>query len=633
MQCSANKDTLDGTSEMFTLCQCEDNVWVWYAISVADVGVEIIAWKPWKRLGSVCSSISWGVGLALVLQVLLTAVVLVVFALLSSGAASLAYYLGSGYIESEVDATIIWFNCVAATLAMLNQSIQWHSALDAAATYIRDLGINNNEEEEEEPANIPRARPTLRKRMTGVNLSLKSKLEVFVLWLKAHFGPYVFHLELVSLELVEVVLQLQFMFSVLSLVPYNEWLMVMIWLDVSLLCTVLVVAVPCIREQPWSLKLMYAIEGMSDLIYLWFNLYSLQYLTARSTLGNASTLPAVTQVLFKLQLGILHSRGIWDTVPMYLTMVRLGYLARTLLDYVIEEMMHVPEVEQAVANRRRRHSSVFDRHAAAAAAAVVDEVEGVGVLVDEDRNAPRAGESSCCKWMSGAGYLFAVMVALVTVGSMLIFVPQYFEIRDECLTAWGDASEWCSVKVYHSGGFFKKPTCGCRVITVPGCGNGLNKTLPSAVFETLGSDVTIAVYGGYCNLIGPIPDEIGNLSNLEFVLLSSNSLNGTLPASIGQLQALEFFQVGRNQLTGEIPASLGNLKRIDFLDLSHNALEGGIPDELQFSMVTDGRPRVFAFGNNNLSGNLTLNFGKHCTSLSNLAVQARPSSVFSNPPT
>ena len=190
---------------------------------------------------------------------------------------------------------------------------------------------------------------------------------------------------------------------------------------------------------------------------------------------------------------------------------------------------------------------------------------------------------------------------------MVIFVPQYYAMRDECLSEWGDAADWCSVTVYHSDGIFSEPTCGCRVIIAPNCDDGLNKTLPGEVFEKLGSNVTIAVYGGFCNLVGPIPDEIGGLSNLELLYLYKNQLSGPIPASFRQLEAMKFLSLGVNELIGEIPASLGNMNWLEFLDLSDNKLEGGIPYEILLLMGQ--RLWEIALQNNNLTGNVTLNLG------------------------
>ena len=171
-----------------------------------------------------------------------------------------------------------------------------------------------------------------------------------------------------------------------------------------------------------------------------------------------------------------------------------------------------------------------------------------------------------------------------------MFVPQYFEIREQCLEEWGDAADWCSVKVYHPQGLFGETSCGCRVIIPPDCDNGVNKTLPGEVFDKLGSNVTVAVSGGYCNLVGPIPEEIGKMRNLKLLQVFKNKLNGTIPASIGELVTLQYASFGRNELSGEIPISMSNMRNLGYLSLSNNNLEG----EKVCLLYTSPSPRDYA---------------------------------------
>jgi len=82
-------------------------------------------------------------------------------------------------------------------------------------------------------------------------------------------------------------------------------------------------------------------------------------------------------------------------------------------------------------------------------------------------------------------------------------------------------------------------------------------------------------------LTGEIPTELGNLSNLESLLLSSNQLTGKIPRELGNLSNLESLSLRNNQLTGEIPSELGNLTKLESLDLDDNQLCGEIPVELK----------------------------------------------------
>jgi hypothetical protein len=82
------------------------------------------------------------------------------------------------------------------------------------------------------------------------------------------------------------------------------------------------------------------------------------------------------------------------------------------------------------------------------------------------------------------------------------------------------------------------------------------------------------------NLSGPIPPELGGITNLEHLLLSNNKLSGTIPPELGNLANLVVMVLRENHLTGMIPAELGNLANLGWLELSSNSLSGTIPPEL-----------------------------------------------------
>ena len=68
-------------------------------------------------------------------------------------------------------------------------------------------------------------------------------------------------------------------------------------------------------------------------------------------------------------------------------------------------------------------------------------------------------------------------------------------------------------------------------------------------------------------LTGPIPSELGNLSELTALWLWGNQLSGAIPAELGNLTNLTQLWINDNQLTGAIPATLGNLSNLDLLAL------------------------------------------------------------------
>ena len=61
-------------------------------------------------------------------------------------------------------------------------------------------------------------------------------------------------------------------------------------------------------------------------------------------------------------------------------------------------------------------------------------------------------------------------------------------------------------------------------------------------------------------LSGPIPSELGNLTNLERLSLWGNQLSGPIPSELGNLANLQALSLDSNQLSGPIPSQLGNLE-------------------------------------------------------------------------
>jgi Leucine-rich repeat (LRR) protein len=84
----------------------------------------------------------------------------------------------------------------------------------------------------------------------------------------------------------------------------------------------------------------------------------------------------------------------------------------------------------------------------------------------------------------------------------------------------------------------------------------------------------------YNQLSGNIPSSLGNLANLQYLLLDSNNLSGSIPSSLGNLANLVALTLSFNQLNGSIPSSLDNLANLQELVLSNNQLSGSIPSSL-----------------------------------------------------
>lgn len=102
------------------------------------------------------------------------------------------------------------------------------------------------------------------------------------------------------------------------------------------------------------------------------------------------------------------------------------------------------------------------------------------------------------------------------------------------------------------------------------------------------------------SLSGRLSPAIGNLTNLESVLLQNNAISGPIPDAIGSLEKLQTLDLSNNSFDGVIPSSIGELKNLNYLRLNNNSLSGPCPDSLE---EIEGLTMVdISF--NNLSGSL-----------------------------
>nr|GMD17038.1 protein NSP-INTERACTING KINASE 3 [Ipomoea batatas] len=102
------------------------------------------------------------------------------------------------------------------------------------------------------------------------------------------------------------------------------------------------------------------------------------------------------------------------------------------------------------------------------------------------------------------------------------------------------------------------------------------------------------------SLSGTLSPGIGNLTNLQSVLLQNNAISGPIPASIGKLGKLHTLDLSNNKFSGDMPSSLGDLINLNYLRLNNNSLTGQVPESLS---NIDGLVLVdVSF--NNLSGSL-----------------------------
>ena len=127
--------------------------------------------------------------------------------------------------------------------------------------------------------------------------------------------------------------------------------------------------------------------------------------------------------------------------------------------------------------------------------------------------------------------------------------------------------EWQGVRVNEDG----------RVISLELQGAGLSGPIPPELGSLTDLNVLWLSDG---SLSGPIPPELGNLVNLRVLDLGGNRLQGPIPPELANLKGLRVLVLWGNHLVGPVPAWLGSLFQLEFLDLVDTNLSGPIPPEL-----------------------------------------------------
>ncbi len=81
-------------------------------------------------------------------------------------------------------------------------------------------------------------------------------------------------------------------------------------------------------------------------------------------------------------------------------------------------------------------------------------------------------------------------------------------------------------------------------------------------------------------LEGRIPPELGELGELQYLVLADNALTGSIPPELGRLLKLEELWLKENRLSGSIPPELEGMERLSVLRLAGNRFSGSIPPAL-----------------------------------------------------
>ena len=142
--------------------------------------------------------------------------------------------------------------------------------------------------------------------------------------------------------------------------------------------------------------------------------------------------------------------------------------------------------------------------------------------------------------------------------------------------------------------------------THPTAGNPAPAAVQNPIPNSLGNlSNLVGLSLGVNRLSGSIPSALGNLSDLNVLFLEINDFTGSIPAALGNLSELDTLSLWGNSLSGSIPSQLGNLSKLTYLDLSNNQLTGSIPT----SIGRLSKLRSLYLNENQLSGSIPTQLG------------------------
>lgn len=170
----------------------------------------------------------------------------------------------------------------------------------------------------------------------------------------------------------------------------------------------------------------------------------------------------------------------------------------------------------------------------------------------------------------------------------LIVIKRHLNDPTNALGSW-DANSVDPCSWYHV-------TCSTQtsVVTDLGLPNlQLSGTLPSEIGNLTNLQSLMLENN---NISGQLPIEMGKLSKLVSLDLSNNHISGPLPQSLGQLNSLTYLRLNNNSFSGPFPAWLTNIDVLDYLDLSYNNLSGHVPRMSATTFNVAGNPNLCGYG-------------------------------------
>lgn len=155
------------------------------------------------------------------------------------------------------------------------------------------------------------------------------------------------------------------------------------------------------------------------------------------------------------------------------------------------------------------------------------------------------------------------------------------------------------------------------------CTYPTDEAVARSIFQSLGLpgfdeyvEITPIAGGGRCavtavelpgfHLEGSVPAALGDLPNLQRIVMQDNGLTGALPPSLANLRHLLVLDLGRNRLSGPLPEWITNLSTLQRLDLAGNRFSGPLPS----SIANLANLQRLYLSNNQLDGPLPDGLGR-----------------------
>ncbi len=168
---------------------------------------------------------------------------------------------------------------------------------------------------------------------------------------------------------------------------------------------------------------------------------------------------------------------------------------------------------------------------------------------------------------------------------------------------WTDNTNWCSEEPLSEWyGVTTDSEFDWKVTMLELQNNNLVGTIPSEIGDL--TELTWLSIGSESGMTGEIPAEIGKLKHLATFYIRYTSIGGAIPAEIGECRSLEWVNFYMNKFTS-IPDEIGNIDDLININLAYNEFSGELPTA--FSRIR-GIYTLY-LNDNNFSGAIPEEFG------------------------